>query len=498
MKKILFLSAFAMSSFGFAQGLNCASATVLNASGTFTVPTINGTYSATPSCLTGTPSPAPNKGVWYKFTPTAAGSVKISSNLPQNDGVTNRDETRFSVYTGTCAALTCVPGASNDDASGTVYLSESTFSVSAGTTYYLQWDNSWMTLADNTSKPFDFSYTFSSCGSPTALAFSTLTTTSATITWTAPNPAPTSYDIEYGPLGFTQGSGTTANTTTTTYTFPAQAPGANLSFYIKSKCGAQQGNWNGPYNLFLVKPLPYSNNFDNDNNRTDGFSTTGGWSITGDDPTATPPLVISQSPIAVYFSNTSTTAVANSQLYTRPFDLVVGKNNNMSFYTRNYALTANGIAPMTLKVYRNSTRSMTGATQIGTAITVNGETYVQQNVTFQVPTSGTYYIILSNESALTANSTALLLDTFSISSTLATSEVAIDTTLGIFPNPTSDVLNIKSKGKVKSAVVYDLSGNKINVAIENNSVNVRELVKGTYVIEIETTLGKSNQKFIKK
>jgi hypothetical protein len=43
-----------------------------------------------------------------------------------------------------------------------------------------------------------------------------------------------------------------------------------------------------------------------------------------------------------------------------------------------------------------------------------------------------------------------------------------------------------------------MSGKKVEVKLSNNSVNVRNLESGTYMINIETTTGKSTEKFIKK
>lgn len=53
------------------------------------------------------------KAIWFKYTPTANGEITISSDLPVNDGTTNSDDTRLSVFIGTCANLSCIDY--NDD-----------------------------------------------------------------------------------------------------------------------------------------------------------------------------------------------------------------------------------------------------------------------------------------------------------------------------------------------------------------------------------------------
>ena len=500
MKKILSMIAFGIASLSFAQGINCGVATTISTNGTLTVPAVNGTYYT--GCPANGPTVAPLNGVWYKFVPTASGVVTISSNLTANDGVAKRNETRFSVYTGTCGGtLTCVGG--NDDVSTTNYRSSGTVTVTSGTTYYLQWDSAWM---DDPTAPqynlgFDFSYSFTSCASLTALTSSNITTTQASLSWTAPSPAPASYDIEYGALGFTQGTGTMANTTTTTYTFPAQPAGSNIGFYVRSNCGTTQGSWLGPYVLYLVKNPPYANNFDNLNNIADGFVSGGTtaaphWSLIQDGTT-----IYAQSPTIAYYSSNSTTAASSRQLYSRPLNLTAGATNTATFYSRVIPITTGGsTSPMTLKYYYNTSRSLTGATLIGTAATISSSTYGTQTASFSTPTTGTYYFIVSNESAVGTNSTAVFLDTFNLTSTaLGTNEIKHSNAFtSIYPNPTKDILNIKSDSKINAVSVVDLTGRKVNVKLDGDKVDVKSLPAGTYLINIETKDGTSTEKFIKK
>ncbi|WP_426279230.1 T9SS type A sorting domain-containing protein [Chryseobacterium sp. S-02] len=67
----------------------------------------------------------------------------------------------------------------------------------------------------------------------------------------------------------------------------------------------------------------------------------------------------------------------------------------------------------------------------------------------------------------------------------------------IFPNPTSDILNIKTNFKINNVSVVDMAGRKINVKLEDSKLDVKSLAAGTYLISIETEGGTSSQKFIK-
>lgn len=70
--------------------------------------------------------------------------------------------------------------------------------------------------------------------------------------------------------------------------------------------------------------------------------------------------------------------------------------------------------------------------------------------------------------------------------------------INIFPNPVSDLLTIKSSTKVVNVNIYDISGKKINVDLNDNKVDVKNLPSGSYIIIIEAKEGKITKKFIKK
>lgn len=117
----------------------CSTATAITA-GTTTVSTINGT-NITTSCSSAT------LAKWYSYTPTQPYIVTVTSDLAANIC----KDTNFSVYTGSCTALTCL---TSDDNSGNIAcnvgntnsnLSTKSFTVTAGTTYYIVWDNKWST-----------------------------------------------------------------------------------------------------------------------------------------------------------------------------------------------------------------------------------------------------------------------------------------------------------------------------------------------------------------
>ena len=140
MKKITLLCFMILAGYGLNAQDTCATAVAVTP-GVTTVGTINGTDVPDPICTLNGPVTSNPAGEWYSYTSSEDEVVTITTNLPQNDGTTNSDDTRVHIYTGTCGSLTCVAG--NDDIDGTNFLSEVQFLAESGITYYIAWDNRW-------------------------------------------------------------------------------------------------------------------------------------------------------------------------------------------------------------------------------------------------------------------------------------------------------------------------------------------------------------------
>lgn len=83
---------------------------------------------------------------------------------------------------------------------------------------------------------------------------------------------------------------------------------------------------------------------------------------------------------------------------------------------------------------------------------------------------------------------------------LSTAEVSKDdSSVKIFPNPVSDVLQIKSKEKVIKAEIYDVSGRILkSEMMQTDTINLADLPKGNYLLKIFTKDEISTKKFIKQ
>ncbi len=90
----------------------------------------------------------------------------------------------------------------------------------------------------------------SACAEPSGLSVAPLTNTSVTVNWTE-NGTATTWEIEWGAQGFTQGTGTLVNVTAKPYTLGGLAAGTAYSVYVRATCGGANGNsaWVGPVNF---------------------------------------------------------------------------------------------------------------------------------------------------------------------------------------------------------------------------------------------------------
>ena len=135
MKKITLLLTLLTAVFTQAQD-TCGTAVAITA-GTQVVTAVNGTELPPTICAANGALGTNGAAEWYSYTPTQNYTVILTTDITAN---TPRVDTRVHIYTGTCGALTCYAG---DDDSGANYSTVATFNVTAGTTYYIAWDNKW-------------------------------------------------------------------------------------------------------------------------------------------------------------------------------------------------------------------------------------------------------------------------------------------------------------------------------------------------------------------
>jgi hypothetical protein len=88
------------------------------------------------------------------------------------------------------------------------------------------------------------------CNDPSALTATNISTTSADLSWTSGGSG--QWNLEYGPQGFTLGTGTQNALSSSTYALSGLSPSMSYDYYVQDDCGATQSNWVGPYTFSTI------------------------------------------------------------------------------------------------------------------------------------------------------------------------------------------------------------------------------------------------------
>ncbi len=506
MKKILLLFLVILPFTSFAQN-NCSAALTIAGNGTITTPSYASGSTFVTGCLASTAS---IRTIWYKYTPASNGEITVSSNLPINNGTTYTDDTRVSIFKGTCAAsMTCVD--SNDDIDDVNYLSQVTFPVSAGVTYYIQWDNYWYaTDTGNRAEPLQFTFNFSpvSCirvGKNDFYLPDSYTTTSANIYWNQAIGSPSNYDTDWSTnFATAAGSGTIitspagalAYSTSTLTSIPSSA---NFRYFVRSNCGGSQSAWQGPYYGYLAKILPYSNTFElSSNNHTDGFI---GFTLINSTASSSPANYADGGAGYAMYTFNSTTAASDRWGYSRAISLQAGEEVTINFKTRLYAAAA--VSPMSLDLTVGNAQTSASQTTVLQNFTLTDNTgYTSHTATWTAPSTGIYYFGFHNNSVAGTTQTFAFFDTLDITSVLSRNEFD-ESKILIYPNPVDKFVTISNLESIefKQINLSDVNGRLIRDFNTNGlstlEINLSDLNSGIYFLNIITEKGNTTKKLIK-
>ncbi|MBO7445390.1 MAG: fibronectin type III domain-containing protein, partial [Bacteroidales bacterium] len=104
------------------------------------------------------------------------------------------------------------------------------------------------------------------CPKPYNIQASDLTTNSVTLTWSQ-NGTATSWDIEYGPSGFTPGTGTVETAYNSPYTVTGLSASTSYDFYVIADCSGDSSDYSNACTVATacdaITQLPFTENFDN-------------------------------------------------------------------------------------------------------------------------------------------------------------------------------------------------------------------------------------------
>lgn len=103
------------------------------------------------------------------------------------------------------------------------------------------------------------------CPRPSGLTAANITQTTADLSWVAGG-SETAWDVQYGPAGFTLGTGTLVNDITNPYQITGLNPSTTYQYYVLAQCSpTDSSTWEGPYSFTtLCGPVSatYVQNFD--------------------------------------------------------------------------------------------------------------------------------------------------------------------------------------------------------------------------------------------
>ncbi len=234
-----------------------------------------------------------------------------------------------------------------------------------------------------------------SCLPPSQLTSSNTTTTSSLISWTAPVPAPSSYEIYYSTSATAPTASTAAqvvNITGTSYTLIGLTPGTQYYVWVRSKCGANSSSWTNTSIMVTTQcsyaSIPYTENFESATvpnipicmAKTNPVGS-GEWNISSNPSTNFPGKV------AEYTSAGNTQA--DAWLFTQGLQLQAGVTYRLKYKYGNNS--ASYLEEMEVKVGNASNPAAMSTLIINHPAIYNADLNYA-SVDFTVPSTGVYYL----------------------------------------------------------------------------------------------------------
>ena len=208
----------------------CATAIGLGIINSTCTPSSGTLFGATQSGVSGGAGTA-DDDVWYSFVATNARAGVYLTNTGGLDLVVD-------LRGGACASTSSIRyGNQAGSTTGTVD-SVSVHNLTVGTTYFVRVYSLGSTPSTASNGTFTLCVTTPGvCAPPTSLNVTNITNTGADLNWTA-GAAGVQYRVEYGPTGFTPGTGTVLTTGLTSATITGLTSATAYQFYVRQTCAS--------------------------------------------------------------------------------------------------------------------------------------------------------------------------------------------------------------------------------------------------------------------
>lgn len=438
---------------------------------------------------------ATNEYIWTPGFDLVAGTSYDFSTFVQGDGYSgwNVDmfyNTQIDATSATQLGATYSPAGGSSASIQSYVKMKRTFVPTTSGTYYFA-----IRVNQSSSAPWyvafdDFNLdTTPACTEPTAIMVSNITTTGATISWTAPANAPANGYTYYlstsstAPTDTTTPTGTVA-AGTTTVNLTGLTAATNYYIWVNSVCAtATMSSWSQT-TLFAAAcstyDAPYTMNFEGTTGTTTPICTTTQNAGTGNNWTIVNNPGNGFTNRTLQYAYNSANA-ANAWFFTAGINLTGGTAYDISYKYGNNSTTYFE----KLKIAYGTTASATGMTTVlADHATINTSAATTNTVTFTPPTTGVYYFGFNAYSD--ADQFNLYVDDIAISANLA-NETFDNQKYVVYPNPIKDVLNISYFKNIDRIAIYNLLGQEVltkNTNTTQSQVDMSHLSAGSYILKV--------------
>jgi hypothetical protein len=323
-----------------------------------------------------------------------------------------------------------------------------------------------------------------SCVAPSGLNVTSVSASSANLGWIE-NGTASSWDVEWGTLGFTPTGTPTISGASNPEVISGLSPNTNYSFYVRANCGVDGfSSWSGPFNFTtscIAEDVPYSQNFES--------------ATIPNLPTCTSQQNVGSGNLWTVVNNPgygfttnalryswNTSNAANVWFFTNGVNLVGGTTYKISY---DYGSASSSYVE-SLRVSYGSSATAVGMTDLlAEHPTVNNNvTPINNEIEFTPATSGVYYFGFNAYSI--ANQFNLYVDNILVDVALS-SNTFDNNNFTAYPNPVKDILNLSYTSEITSVRVINMLGQEViarSLNATNAQVDMSQLSAGTYIVNV--------------
>ena len=310
-----------------------------------------------------------------------------------------------------------------------------------------------------------------SCPEPLALTATNVTESTADLGWTDGGTA-TTWNIEWGTTGFTQGTGTMiTGTTTNPHPLSGLSSDTSYEFYVQADCGGGDlSSWSGPFTFYTGHCIPsgtssstYIDTFTTTNGAVNIDHASSGFS-TGNYDDMYNTMSVSQGPGAtVDFSVAIVSGTVGCAIW-------IDWNNDLIFDTTEVAYSTTG--------YGNG--PFTGTITVPSGV-ADGDYRMRVMIDFNDSNPG-------DDTACSFSSGRGEVEDykFTVDASLSTANFDIANFVA-YPNPVKDVLNLSYTSAITSVQVLNLLGQEVITKKIGNTatqIDMSDLTSGAYIINV--------------